>query len=158
MKFSSKLIIGLLLVAVVCVLISDNNSDKTGLHIVMIGLAVILLRILWQIYVFLRNLFKPAFNKLEPYSELLDEKLKPINEHIDLSLRKSGMAGTADFGKKTGSFLRSAVDKINEKADRYSAEYVAPTPETHVKCPDCRELVFKDANKCRFCGCKLVPQ
>ncbi len=34
----------------------------------------------------------------------------------------------------------------------------APTPDTHVKCPECRELVFKDATKCRFCGCKLVPQ
>ncbi|MFZ6726160.1 hypothetical protein ACO0K2_11765 [Undibacterium sp. MH2W] len=157
MKFSSKLIIGLLFVSVICVLTNDNPV-KTGLHIVMIGFAAILLRIFWQIYVFLRNLFKPVFNKLAPYSEVLDEKLKPINEHIDLSLRKSGMAGTADFGKNTGSFLRSAIDKVNEKADRYSEEQVAPTPETHVKCPDCRELVFKDANKCQFCGCKLVPQ
>lgn len=34
----------------------------------------------------------------------------------------------------------------------------APTPETHVKCPDCRELVRADARKCRYCGCVLVPQ
>jgi hypothetical protein len=34
----------------------------------------------------------------------------------------------------------------------------APTPETHVKCPDCRELVRKDARKCRYCGCGLIPQ
>jgi len=33
-----------------------------------------------------------------------------------------------------------------------------PTPETHVKCPDCRELVLKDARKCKHCGCALVPQ
>lgn len=32
-----------------------------------------------------------------------------------------------------------------------------PTPETHVKCPDCRELVLKDALKCKHCGCKLIP-
>lgn len=32
------------------------------------------------------------------------------------------------------------------------------TPETHVKCPDCRELVLKDARKCRHCGCPLIPQ
>ena len=32
-----------------------------------------------------------------------------------------------------------------------------PTPETHVRCPDCRELVRKDANVCKHCGCKLVP-
>jgi hypothetical protein len=34
----------------------------------------------------------------------------------------------------------------------------APTPETHVKCPDCRELVLKDARKCKHCGTALVPQ
>ena len=34
----------------------------------------------------------------------------------------------------------------------------APSPSTHVKCPDCRELVLKDARVCKHCGCKLVPQ
>lgn len=34
----------------------------------------------------------------------------------------------------------------------------APTPETHVKCPDCRELVLREARVCKHCGCKLVPQ
>lgn len=33
-----------------------------------------------------------------------------------------------------------------------------PTPETHVKCPDCRELVLHDARKCKHCGVALVPQ
>lgn len=33
-----------------------------------------------------------------------------------------------------------------------------PTPETHVKCPDCRELVLREARVCKHCGCKLVPQ
>lgn len=33
-----------------------------------------------------------------------------------------------------------------------------PTPATHVKCPDCRELVLQDASKCKHCGCALVPQ
>mgnify|MGYP000022813459 CR=1 FL=1 len=34
----------------------------------------------------------------------------------------------------------------------------APTPETHVRCPDCAELVRKEATKCRHCGCVLVAQ
>lgn len=34
----------------------------------------------------------------------------------------------------------------------------APKPSTHVRCPDCRELVRKDANRCKHCGCTLVPQ
>ncbi len=33
-----------------------------------------------------------------------------------------------------------------------------PTPQTHVKCPDCRELVLRDARKCKHCGCALIPQ
>ena len=34
----------------------------------------------------------------------------------------------------------------------------APTPKTHVKCPDCRELVIADATVCKHCSCRLVPQ
>jgi hypothetical protein len=34
----------------------------------------------------------------------------------------------------------------------------SPRVDTHVKCPDCRELVLKDARVCKHCGCKLVPQ
>lgn len=33
-----------------------------------------------------------------------------------------------------------------------------PTPETHVRCPDCRELILKEARKCKHCGCRLIPQ
>lgn len=33
-----------------------------------------------------------------------------------------------------------------------------PTPDTHVKCPDCAELVLKEARVCKHCGCRLVPQ
>ena len=34
---------------------------------------------------------------------------------------------------------------------------VVPTPDTHVKCPDCKELVLKEARVCKHCGCKLIP-
>lgn len=34
---------------------------------------------------------------------------------------------------------------------------LAPTPETHVRCPECREFVFVDATKCKHCGTKLIP-
>ena len=33
-----------------------------------------------------------------------------------------------------------------------------PSPDTHVRCPDCRELVLRDARVCKHCGCKLIPQ
>jgi len=32
-----------------------------------------------------------------------------------------------------------------------------PTPETHVRCPDCRGLIPKETRVCEFCGCKLIP-
>jgi hypothetical protein len=34
----------------------------------------------------------------------------------------------------------------------------APSPDSHVKCPDCRELVIKDARKCKHCATTLIPQ
>lgn len=48
-----------------------------------------------------------------------------------------GLFGTTRGGKKTTA---------------------TPTPDTHVKCPDCAELVRREAKVCRHCGCKLVPQ
>ena len=32
----------------------------------------------------------------------------------------------------------------------------APTPKTHVKCPDCAELIRIEARVCKHCGCKLA--
>lgn len=32
------------------------------------------------------------------------------------------------------------------------------TATSHVRCPDCRELVRKDARKCKHCGTGLIPQ
>lgn len=31
-----------------------------------------------------------------------------------------------------------------------------PNPSTHIKCPDCKELILKEARVCRHCGCKLA--
>lgn len=33
----------------------------------------------------------------------------------------------------------------------------APSPETHDKCPECKEFVLKGARVCKHCACKLVP-
>jgi hypothetical protein len=49
-----------------------------------------------------------------------------------------------------------ALPSLSTRLRTESGEPV--TPQTHVRCPDCRELVRVDANKCRFCGCKLIPQ
>lgn len=33
-----------------------------------------------------------------------------------------------------------------------------PTPDTHLRCPDCKEFVLKEACVCKHCGCNLAPQ
>jgi hypothetical protein len=32
-----------------------------------------------------------------------------------------------------------------------------PNKRTHVRCPDCREFIYKDATVCKCCGCKITP-
>lgn len=39
-----------------------------------------------------------------------------------------------------------------------AGDLAPPTPQTHVRCPECRELVRMDARLCKHCGTKLVPQ
>lgn len=39
-----------------------------------------------------------------------------------------------------------------------SASLISAAAGTHIKCPDCKELVLKDARKCKHCGCTLDPQ
>ena len=31
------------------------------------------------------------------------------------------------------------------------------SPDSHVRCPECRELVRNDARKCKHCGTALIP-
>jgi len=34
----------------------------------------------------------------------------------------------------------------------------APNPDTHLKCPDCRELILKGVRVCKHCGFRLIPE
>lgn len=72
----------------------------------------------------------------------------------------AGNKGRSGFGFFVLSILVSpiigfifaiAVDNLKDKRAR-------PSPDTHVKCPDCRELVLKDAKRCKHCGVSLIPQ
>jgi hypothetical protein len=48
-------------------------------------------------------------------------------------------------------FVAIASDNSQEAQEK------AVSHITHVRCPDCRELVRKDARKCKHCGTKLIP-
>lgn len=59
----------------------------------------------------------------------------------------------AVFGVKD---LAKALIEEQRKTNRILGG-IDPTPDTHVKCPDCRELVLMDAKKCKHCGATLTP-
>jgi len=54
--------------------------------------------------------------------------------------------------------LALILPKVGLAAFGRDAAGVAITPESHVKCPDCRGYVPNDANKCQHCQTALVPQ
>lgn len=47
-------------------------------------------------------------------------------------------------------------ESFNKKYVSLADQYNVVTPDTHIVCPDCKELIRKGAAKCRFCGCALV--
>jgi hypothetical protein len=50
------------------------------------------------------------------------------------------------------------VDSEAAHEEAVNNDLSEPHPDTHVKCPDCKGLVRKEATKCRHCGCRLTPQ
>jgi hypothetical protein len=59
----------------------------------------------------------------------------------------------------TAAVLMIALLVVFERvADLKPSGLEAPTPETHVRCPDCAELIRRKARFCSHCGCKLTPQ
>ena len=69
-----------------------------------------------------------------------------------------GMHSVSDFAFLVGAGIPFAIIGaiIGLILDYFSKS--KPNEDTHVKCPDCRELVLKDARKCKHCGCNLTPQ
>ena len=51
----------------------------------------------------------------------------------------------------TNSLVKAGYLSEGQAAER------SPSPDTHLRCPDCAELVRKEAHVCRYCGCRLVP-
>ncbi|MDY0748526.1 hypothetical protein SNE35_28760 [Paucibacter sp. R3-3] len=62
-----------------------------------------------------------------------------------------GQAGTWGFGAVVIGLLMI----IAGRKPPHDPE--APTAKTHVRCPDCRELVRMDASRCKHCQVALVP-
>lgn len=54
------------------------------------------------------------------------------------------------------ALLPSLKSPVQAASPTYVGGEVA-TPATHVRCPDCKGLVHKEARKCLHCGTTLVP-
>lgn len=54
--------------------------------------------------------------------------------------------------------LLLVLPKVGEAGLARDETGAAITPHTHVRCPDCKELVRRDARKCKHCGTSLIPQ
>lgn len=70
-------------------------------------------------------------------------------------------AGKRGRGSGTWFFVAIIISPILSALLLWSLEDKSaprPTPKTHVKCPDCQELVLNEARKCKHCGCALIPQ
>lgn len=61
------------------------------------------------------------------------------------------------FGGFFALILVALLPSLNPAQPVMVAGGEVATPETHVRCPDCRELVRMDARKCKHCGTSLTP-
>lgn len=74
------------------------------------GLLFILLWLAWRAYVFLALLLAPVREKLKPHVD-------PVNQHLDATLRRSGLGALADLGNKLQSGLDGAVGATQRGID-----------------------------------------
>ena len=66
--------------------------------------------------------------------------------------------GRSGFGYFVLAIIISPLLCIILVALMPSRHNLTATPDTHVKCPDCREIIPRDACVCKHCGCRLRPQ
>lgn len=69
-----------------------------------------------------------------------------------LHLIAIGTGGPLLFVTIPAHLIYAAIVRGNEKPE------TSDTSRTHLKCPDCRELVLRDASICKHCHAKLIPQ
>lgn len=65
--------------------------------------------------------------------------------------RRTGVQDTCAICKSTNVTPENSPEGRRMVADKEAEE-------VHTKCPECRELVLRDARKCKHCGSALTPQ
>lgn len=150
MKNRTKWFLGTLIAASV---IGDLASGANGKIIAPLAVCAVLIWLAWRAFVGLYRLCAPLRKAIKPQTDNL-------NQHIDTTLRRSGLGAMVDFGNKIDAGVIGAINTTQKQLDERNghSEPAAPTPETHVRCPDCAELVRREARVCKHCHCKLIPQ
>lgn len=57
-----------------------------------------------------------------------------------------------------GIIVALVIERRPTEAEQAALEANKISPATHVRCPDCKELVRRDAVVCKHCHAKLTPQ
>ena len=90
---------------------SDGKSAQAfGTLIVMLAVFAGMGWIAWRGFVFLRLLFAPVRNFIKP-------AMDPINDHVESTLRRSGLGKFADFAKSIDAGIEGAVKKTQDGLD-----------------------------------------
>ena len=101
----------ILVMGVISVLSESGKEAKAGATaVVMLAILAVLVWLAWRGFVFLRLLFAPVREKLKPYAD-------PLNDHLEDTLRRSGLGKFADVSKSIGSGLDGAVKATQDKLD-----------------------------------------
>ncbi len=109
---------------------------------------------------FLKNLFIASAS-----ARLVEEQLyEYVAKEINADIRRDGLwvkaveKSLGDEAKAKALYIQLRVQSLKDEATlSRKGDPNAPTHETHVLCPDCKELVLNEAEVCKHCSCKLVP-
>lgn len=132
-----------------------NGGNGSGI----MGLVVIggCLWGLWRLFVALYLFMKPVREAIKP-------QVEAFNNHLDGTMRRSGLGAVADVAKTIDSGIAGAVSATQKDLDeryKYSDQegYQGEQGENfRINCPDCRELILRDARVCKHCGYRLLPK
>jgi len=110
MKTRTKYFLGAIPVSIVVASVLAGDPSillRAGLSF---GILFGLTWLAWRGFVFLRLLFAPVRAQLKPYSD-------PINNHLDDTLRRSGLGKLADLGNALNSRVEGAVKATQDGLD-----------------------------------------
>lgn len=96
--------------AVAAAVIIKAASVGNGSGAVSLIFAGIFVWLAWRAFVFLSLLLRPVREKIRPYVD-------PVNQHVDATLRHSGLGVVADAGAGLQSGLDRAVDATQKGID-----------------------------------------